>query len=106
LTTDLSVKEDPEYRKIAKRFQENPKEFEKAFASAWFKLTHRDMGPSARYVGKESPKQVLSWQDPIPKVDHKLIGATEVETLKGKILKSGLSYTLRPHLICGMKLLI
>ena len=91
LTTDLSVKEDPEYRKIAKRFQENPKEFEKAFASAWFKLTHRDMGPSARYVGKESPKQVLSWQDPIPKVDHKLIGATEVETLKGKILKSGLS---------------
>ncbi|MBU6140243.1 MAG: catalase/peroxidase HPI [Proteobacteria bacterium] len=91
LTTDLSLKEDPKYREIAQRFRENPQEFEKAFAQAWFKLTHRDMGPSARYVGKESPKQILSWQDPLPKIDHKLISAAEVEELKVRILKSGLS---------------
>lgn len=91
LTTDMSLKFDPEYKKIAKRFQENPKEFERAFASAWFKLTHRDMGPSARYVGKESPKEALSWQDPIPAVKHALINASEIEKLKVQILKSGLS---------------
>jgi catalase-peroxidase len=91
LTTDMSLKLDPEYKKIAKRFQENPKEFEKAFASAWFKLTHRDMGPSARYVGKESPKKVLSWQDPISAIKHPLINASETENLKVQILKSGLS---------------
>ncbi|NBV06748.1 MAG: catalase/peroxidase HPI [Proteobacteria bacterium] len=91
LTTDLSLKEDPKYRKIAKRFQENPKEFEKAFASAWFKLTHRDMGPNARYVGKDSPKEVLSWQDPIPKANYKPINSAEIEKLKVEILKSGLS---------------
>ncbi len=91
LTTDLSLKFDPEYSKIAKKFQENPKEFEKAFAKAWFKLTHRDMGPSARYVGKDSPKEVFAWQDPIPKFNHSLINDTEVERLKVKILESGLT---------------
>jgi len=91
LTTDLSLKEDPKYREISKRFLENPKEFEKAFAQAWFKLTHRDMGPRARYVGKDAPKEVLIWQDPIPKVKHALINASEIENLKTKILKSGLT---------------
>jgi catalase-peroxidase len=91
LTTDLSLKFDDEYKKIAKRFQENPKDFEKAFASAWFKLTHRDMGPSARYVGKESPKQVLSWQDPIPQANYQQIDAAQTKKLKAQILKSGLS---------------
>jgi catalase-peroxidase len=91
LTTDLSLKFDPEYRKIAKRFQENPKEFEKAFASAWFKLTHRDMGPKARYVGKDAPKQDFLWQDPIPEVNYKLINQAEVDRLKVKILNSGLT---------------
>ncbi len=91
LTTDLSLKFDPEYQKIAKSFQENPKEFEKAFASAWFKLTHRDMGPSARYVGKEAPKQALAWQDAIPQAKYKSINAAEVKNLKEQILKSGLS---------------
>jgi len=91
LTTDLSLKEDPQYRKIAQRFRENPKEFEKAFASAWFKLTHRDMGPSARYVGKDGPKQTLAWQDPIPKAQYKAIDAADVARLKVQILKSGLT---------------
>ena len=91
LTTDLSLKEDPKYREISKRFLDNPQEFEKAFARAWFKLTHRDMGPRARYVGKESPKEVLIWQDPIPQVKYKAINAAEVEKLKLQILKSGLS---------------
>lgn len=91
LTTDLSLKFDPEYRKIALRFKENPKEFEKAFAHAWFKLTHRDMGPRARYVGKEVPSEVLSWQDPIPQVKYKHIDLMEVEKLKTQILKSGLT---------------
>ena len=90
-TTDLALKEDPEYRKIAERFRNNPKEFELAFAKAWFKLTHRDMGPLGRYVGSEVPKESLLWQDPIPALNHKLIGASEIEALKGKILKSGLS---------------
>lgn len=91
LTTDLSLKEDPIYREISKRFLDNPKEFEKAFAGAWFKLTHRDMGPKARYVGKESPKEDLSWQDPIPQIKYKAINAAEVKNLKVQILKSGLS---------------
>lgn len=91
LTTDLSLKFDPEYRKIALRFKDNPKEFEKAFARAWFKLTHRDMGPRARYVGKEAPSENLIWQDPIPKVTYKMIDASDAEKIKSEILKSGLS---------------
>lgn len=91
LTTDLSLKLDPEYRKISERFLNNPKEFEDAFARAWFKLTHRDMGPRARYVGKDAPKEVLSWQDPIPQSKHALINSAEIEMLKSKILNSGIS---------------
>ena len=91
LTTDLALKTDPGYEKIAKRFLENPKEFELAFAKAWFKLTHRDMGPRIRYVGTEVPKEDLIWQDPIPAVNHKLIDAKDTENLKNKILKSGLT---------------
>ncbi len=90
-TTDLSLKFDPEYRKIAKRFQENPEEYRLAFAKAWFKLTHRDMGPRARYVGTEIPSDVLLWQDPVPAVDHKLIDAKDADKLKAKILDSGLT---------------
>jgi len=90
LTTDLSLKFDPEYRKIAKNFQENPKKFEKAFARAWFKLTHRDVGPSARYVGKDSPKEIFVWQDPLPKINHALINNSDIERLKSKISASGL----------------
>ncbi len=91
LTTDLSLKQDPKYHEIAKRFLENPKDFEKAFARAWFKLTHRDMGPSARYVGKDSPKEVLIWQDPIPQAKYKTINESDIANLKAKILQSGLS---------------
>ncbi len=91
LTTDLSLKADPQYRKISKRFLENPEEFELAFAKAWFKLTHRDMGPRARYVGNDIPDEVLLWQDPIPAVDHELIDAGDIAGLKEKILDSGLS---------------
>lgn len=90
-TTDLALRFDPEYGKITKRFKENPKEFELAFAKAWFKLTHRDMGPLTRYIGSDLPKEALIWQDPIPAVDHKLIGAKEIDSLKEKILKSGLT---------------
>lgn len=90
-TTDLALKHDPAYGKITKRWLKNPKEFEAAFARAWFKLTHRDMGPRARYVGTEAPKQTLAWQDPIPSVNHTLINASEAASLKNKILKSGLS---------------
>jgi catalase-peroxidase len=90
-TTDLSLKFDPAYREIAKRFQENPEEFEKAFAKAWFKLTHRDMGPRARYVGAEVPDEVLIWQDPVPAVDHELIDASDIAQLKADILDSGLT---------------
>jgi catalase-peroxidase len=90
-TTDLALRFDPEYGKITKRFKENPKEFELAFAKAWFKLTHRDMGPLSRYIGSELPKEALIWQDPIPAVDHKLIGNKEIDSLKEKILKSGLT---------------
>jgi len=91
LTTDLSLKEDPAYRAISKRFLENPKEFELAFAKAWFKLTHRDMGPRARYVGAEVPAEVLPWQDPIPALDYKVIDAADVARLKSAILDAGLS---------------
>ena len=91
LTTDLSLKFDPSYQQIAKRFLENQKEFELAFAKAWFKLIHRDMGPRARYLGKEVPQEDLIWQDPIPKVNHKLIGASDIASLKKTILASGLT---------------
>jgi catalase-peroxidase len=90
-TTDLSLKFDPSYREIAKRFQENPEEFQQAFARAWFKLTHRDMGPRARYIGKEVPQDDLLWQDPIPTVDHELINARDIANLKSRILASGLT---------------
>ena len=89
LTTDLSLKFDPEYAKISKRFLENPQAFEDAFARAWFKLTHRDMGPRARYVGSEIPDEVLIWQDPVPVVDHELIDAADIAALKSKIVDSG-----------------
>jgi len=91
LTTDLALKADPSYEKIAKHFLDNPKEFELAFAKAWFKLTHRDLGPRTRYLGAEVPKDELIWQDPIPAVNHKLIDAKDTEGLKNKILKSGLT---------------
>nr|WP_269783467.1 catalase/peroxidase HPI [Marinibactrum halimedae] len=92
-TTDLSLKEDPEFRKIAQRFHKNPKEFELAFAKAWFKLNHRDLGPRARYLGSEIPKETLLWQDPIPEVNHKLISERDIKKLKSKILASGVSTT-------------
>lgn len=90
-TTDIALKTDPSYQKIAQRFLENPKDFELAFAKAWFKLTHRDMGPSSRYLGSEVPKETQLWQDPIPVVNHKLIDAKDTESLKHTILKSGLT---------------
>ncbi|MGA9453305.1 MAG: catalase/peroxidase HPI [Verrucomicrobiia bacterium] len=91
LTTDLSLRFDPAYEKISRRFMEHPDQFANAFARAWFKLTHRDMGPRARYLGPEVPAEELIWQDPIPTVNHKLIGAQDIASLKGKILASGLS---------------
>lgn len=91
LTTDLSLRMDPIYEKISKRYLENPEEFAKAFAKAWFKLTHRDMGPSSTYLGPEAPKEALIWQDPIPAVNHPLINAQDVTKLKGMLLNSGLS---------------
>jgi catalase-peroxidase len=91
LTTDLSLRFDPIYEKISRRFMENPDQFADAFARAWFKLTHRDMGPRARYLGKLVPKEVLIWQDPIPAVEHPLIDAKDAEELKAKILASGLT---------------
>ncbi|WP_321849261.1 catalase/peroxidase HPI [Burkholderia diffusa] len=91
LTTDLSLRFDPAYEKISRRFYENPAEFADAFARAWFKLTHRDMGPRARYLGPEVPAEQLLWQDPIPAVDHKLIDEADVAALKAKVLASGLS---------------
>jgi catalase-peroxidase len=91
LTTDLSLRFDPIYGKISRRFYENPDQFADAFARAWFKLTHRDMGPRARYVGPLVPKEVLIWQDPIPAVDHKLIDDKDAADLKAKVLASGLS---------------
>ena len=91
LTTDLSLKFDPSYREISKRFLDNPEEFELAFAKAWFKLTHRDLGPRARYTGTEIPDAVLLWQDPVPAVDHDLIGAEDIAKLKSEVLASGLT---------------
>ncbi|KPK60264.1 MAG: peroxidase [Gammaproteobacteria bacterium SG8_31] len=90
-TTDLSLKFDPSYKKIAKRFQENPEEFELAFAKAWFKLTHRDMGPRARYLGAQVPAEELLWQDPVPAVDYELIDAEDIAKLKADVLASGLT---------------
>ncbi len=90
-TTDLALRMDPSYAKITKRFLENPKEFADTFARAWFKLTHRDMGPVSRYLGPLVPKEELIWQDPIPAVDHKLVDEQDVSSLKAKILASGLS---------------
>ncbi|PHS74606.1 MAG: catalase/peroxidase HPI [Porticoccus sp.] len=90
-TTDLSLKEDPIYREISLRFKENPKEFELAFAKAWFKLTHRDMGPRERYIGNEIPDEDMLWQDPVPAVDHPLIDSNDITKLKSDILKSGLT---------------
>jgi catalase-peroxidase len=91
LTTDLSLRFDPAYEKISRRFYEHPDQFADAFARAWFKLTHRDMGPIARYLGPQVPKETLIWQDPIPAVDHPLVDAGDIEALKGKVLASGLS---------------
>ncbi len=91
LTTDLSLRFDPAYEKISRRFMENPEQFADAFARAWFKLTHRDMGPRARYLGPEVPKEELLWQDPIPAVNHKLVDAKDIASLKRTILASGLS---------------
>jgi len=91
LTTDLSLRFDPVYEKISRRFYEHPLEFADAFARAWFKLTHRDMGPRARYLGPEVPKEEMIWQDPIPVVDHALIDDKDIVALKAKILASGLS---------------
>ena len=91
LTTDLSLRFDPVYEKISRRFYENPDEFADAFARAWFKLTHRDMGPRARYLGPEVPEEQLIWQDPVPAVTHKLIDGKDIAALKAKILDSGLS---------------
>ncbi len=90
-TADLSLKFDPIYKPIARRYLQNPKEFKDVFARAWFKLTHRDMGPRARYLGPEVPKEELIWQDPIPAVNHKLVGSKDIADLKAKILASGLS---------------
>ena len=90
-TADLALKFDPEYAKISRRFYENPDEFADAFARAWFKLTHRDMGPRDRYIGKLTPSEVLIWQDPVPAVDHPLVDAKDIKDLKAKVLASGLT---------------
>lgn len=91
LTTDLSLRFDPEYLKISQRFQQNPDQFADAFARAWYKLTHRDMGPIQRYLGPLVPKEILIWQDPIPPVDHPLVDEADIDALKAKILASGLT---------------
>ena len=90
-TTDLAMKFDPAYRKIALRFRADPEEFRLAFAKAWFKLTHRDMGPRARYLGAEVPSEDLIWQDPLPRVEHPLVDASDVATLKSRVIESGLT---------------
>ncbi|MBU3070141.1 catalase/peroxidase HPI [Aestuariicella sp. G3-2] len=90
-TADMAMREDPSYRKICKHFHENPEEFADAFARAWYKLTHRDMGPVSRYLGPEVPSEELIWQDPLPKVDHELIDDRDIDSLKNKLLASGLS---------------
>ncbi|WP_374473826.1 catalase/peroxidase HPI [Arenimonas sp.] len=90
-TADMAMRMDPAYEKISRRFHQNPAEFADAFARAWFKLTHRDMGPRSRYLGKLAPKEVLIWQDPVPDVDHPLVDANDVAALKAKVLASGLT---------------
>ncbi|WP_076417607.1 catalase/peroxidase HPI [Colwellia sp. UCD-KL20] len=90
-TTDIALKEDPAFRKIVERFREDTREFDKAFAKAWFKLTHRDMGPRARYVGSDIPSEILSWQDPIPEITYKLVTDKDIKKLKNTILDSGLT---------------
>ena len=91
LTTDIALKEDPKFRAIVERFRSNPKEYEQAFAKVWFKLTHRDMGPRARYLGSEVPQEELLWQDPLPKANYQQINARDIRKLKNQILKSGLT---------------
>src|SRR5690606_39644423 len=91
LTTDLSLRFDPAYEKISRRFLENPDQFADAFARAWFKLTHRDVGPKARYLGPEVPEEDLLWQDPLPKRTYELIDEQDIASLKAQILASGLS---------------
>src|SRR5690606_15071263 len=91
LTSDLALRLDPFYEKISRRFLENPQEFADAFARAWFKLTHRDMGPKARYLGNEVPAEDLIWQDVVPPVDHPLVDEADIAALKAKVLDSGLS---------------
>ena len=91
MTTDLSLKLDPKYRKIAERFLDNPQAFQEAFAKAWFKLTHRDLGPKSRYLGPEVPKETFIWQDPLPKRDYELVSQSDIDMLKNEIMKSGLS---------------
>src|SRR5690606_2856708 len=91
LTTDIALKADPDYEKISRRFFEDPDQFADAFARAWFKLTHRDMGPRSRYLGSEVPTEELLWQDPIPEVEHKLIEAKDIAALKSQVLDAGLS---------------
>ena len=95
-TADMALRIDPAYEKIARHFKDNPDAFADAFARAWFKLTHRDMGPVARYLGSDVPNEELVWQDPVPAVDHTLIDAHDVEQLKVHILSSGLSVS---HLV-------
>src|SRR5690606_33436340 len=90
LTTDLSLRFDPIYENISRRFYEDPDAFADAFARAWFKLTHRDLGPRERYLGPDVPAEVLLWQDPVPAVDHALVDESDVEELKSAILASGL----------------
>jgi catalase-peroxidase len=94
-TADLSLRFDPIYEKISRRFHQNPQQFADAFARAWFKLTHRDMGPRARYLGPDVPAEVLIWQDPVPAVDHELVGEQDIAALKSRILASGLSISQR-----------
>jgi catalase-peroxidase len=93
LTTDIALKEDPDYREILERFQEHPEEFREAFAKAWYKLIHRDMGPPSRFLGPEVPDEEMLWQDPIPDVDHGLVGEAEIAALEEEILDSDLSRT-------------
>jgi len=90
-TADMAMRTDPVYEKISRRFMANPQELADAFARAWFKLTHRDMGPIARYLGPLVPKEELIWQDPVPAVNHELIGEQDIEALKARVLSSGLS---------------
>ena len=91
LTTDLSLRMDPIYEPISRKFMENPDELADAFARAWYKLTHRDMGPVTRYLGAEVPSEQLIWHDPVPAVDHELVSSDDIATLKTRIVDSGLS---------------